>query len=77
MMLCNLEIFITSVYGNDLKMIQSEIVVLPPEIDYNNFILNQVKSESDKNCINKITELMNSCRHRNKCLLIHWKADKT
>ena len=43
---CNLEkeIFITSVYGNELKIIQSEIVVILPEIDYNNFILNQVKS---------------------------------
>ena len=33
--------------------------------------------ESGTNCINKRTELMNSCRHRNKFLLINWKTDKT
>ena len=33
--------------------------------------------ESGTNCINKRTELMNSCRHRNRFLLINWKADKT
>ena len=33
--------------------------------------------ESGTNCINRRTELMNSCRHRNKFLLINWKADKT
>ena len=33
--------------------------------------------ESDKNCINKRTELMNSCRHKNKFLIINWKEDKT
>ena len=30
----------------------------------------------ESNCINKRTELMNSCRHKNKYLLINWKKVK-
>ena len=36
-----------------------------------------LKLKSVTNCINKKTELINSRRHRNKFLLINWKADKT
>lgn len=33
--------------------------------------------QADKNCINKRSEVMSSCRHRNKFLLFYWNESKT
>ena len=33
--------------------------------------------QADKNCINKRSEVMSSCRHRNRFLLYNWKETKT
>ena len=33
--------------------------------------------QADKNCINKRSEVMSSCRHRNRFLLFNWNETKT
>lgn len=33
--------------------------------------------QADKNCLNKRSEVMSSCRHRNKFLLFYWNETKT
>ena len=32
--------------------------------------------QTDKNCINKTSEVMSSCRHRNRFLLFYWNEKK-